>query len=513
MAAKLAVPAAHAAVAADAVMSVPGRYWAYTTHVRRDRQPHRGLVGGLDAGGRCSRGDRRPGDDGSAEIPQLWPELELDATGAPVTTWLDDPVDAGRVFRAGGRDENEPVARSATPVGRIVFAGEHTSPDWSGTIEGRPPKRRARSDRCTTSHCERRSGWDEMTERTGETGPTHRAGAYGWQDFDQEVVEGLVENDARFINRHAGGWIASPLLGHYDNKLAWKDDNFKKGSVPVGNPPVSFRAAPTYVLERPLDNAIAGHELIADAVAGKWGNPEATRFGNENSEGALTWNVFRTLQEAGRLAVAAGSLAGHEPTEEPELYFWGRRVTTDAATAWDELAAILLGLEPGATQHVEPDVCLHVAGFGWVVIEASFGPSFDAFDDAGQVEELLGLYAAACPGLFAEERIRTTRLRDVPRLLLRALAIAHSLRMDGERAVVVALVRESDTADVERRIDRCLAGTADVGFRRVTWESLYRALDPADPTLGPLRDYLERKSFGLRPAFAIHGAEETDDLD
>jgi monoamine oxidase len=33
------------------------------------------------------------------------------------------------------RDENEPSPLSE-PVGRILFAGEHTSPDWSGTIEG-----------------------------------------------------------------------------------------------------------------------------------------------------------------------------------------------------------------------------------------------------------------------------------------------------------------------------------------------------------------------------------------
>ena len=123
--------------------------------------------------------------------------------------------------------------------------------------------------------------------------------AYGWRDFDQEVVEGLVENDSRFINRRSNGWILSPLVGHYDTRLAWKDDNYKKGSVPVGDPPVSFRAAPTYVLEEPLDNVIAGRELIADAIAGTWGHPEASRLGNETSEGALTWNVLRFLQEAG----------------------------------------------------------------------------------------------------------------------------------------------------------------------------------------------------------------------
>ena len=80
------------------------------------------------------------------------------------------------------------------------------------------------------------------------------ARAYGWQDFDPEVVAGLVENDSRFINRRAGGWIACPLSGHFGEELAWQEDNYRKGSVLHGSPPASFRAAPTYVLERPLDN-------------------------------------------------------------------------------------------------------------------------------------------------------------------------------------------------------------------------------------------------------------------
>ena len=75
---------------------------------------------------------------------------------------------------------------------------------------------------------------------------------------------------------------------------------------------------------------------------------------------------------------------------------------------------------------------------------------------------------------------------------------------------MVALVRESDAADLERRVDRCLAGSADVDFHRVTWESVYRALDPADPALAALRDYLETKSLGLRPAFALLDDDDAD---
>ena len=336
-----------------------------------------------------------------------------------------------------------------------------------------------------------------MADQSRDSGQAH-----GWPDFDPEVVEGLVENDARFINRRANGWIACPLVGHYDDQLPWKDDNYKKGSVPSGDPPASFRAAPTYVLERPLDNFIAGRELIADAIAGDWGNPEAGRLGNENSEGAITWNVLRSLQEAGRLGVAARVLTEVEPAGEPELFFWGRRITMEESSVWTELKSERDELESGSARQVEPDACLHLPGWGLVLVEASFGPSTDAVDDPARVEAFLERYAAACPGLFDEEAIRKAKLRNFPPLLLRTIALAHKLRADGEQAVVVALVRESDPAPVERWVGRCLAETADVAFHRVPWETLYRSL-PEEPELEPLRLYLESKSYGLRPAFTL----------
>ena len=333
------------------------------------------------------------------------------------------------------------------------------------------------------------------------------APAYGWQDFDPEVVAGLVENDSRFVNRRTGGWIACPLSGHFGEELAWQEDNYRKGSVLHGNPPASFRAAPTYVLERPLDNFLVGRNLITEGIAGRWGNPEAPRLGNENSEGALAWNVMRSLQEVGRLSVAACVLAGLEAAPEPDLFFWGQRISIDSADAWTELQSLRDELEQGLAQPIEPDACLHVPGFGWLVIEASFGPSTDGVDDPVHIEAFLERHAAACPGLFDEDAIRKVKLRDFPLLLLRTITLAHRLRAEGEQAVVVALLRESDPAAVERTVGRCLAETADVGFRRVTWESLYRAL-PDEPELEPLRLYLENKSYGLRPAFALQDDDD-----
>jgi hypothetical protein len=319
--------------------------------------------------------------------------------------------------------------------------------------------------------------------------------AYGWRDFDQEVVEGLVENDSRFINRRSNGWILSPLHGHYDTRLAWKDDNYKKGSVPVGDPPVSFRAAPTYVLEEPLDNLIAGRELIADAIAGKWDHSEASRLGNETSEGALTWNVFRSLQEAGRLGVAASALTAGDVDREPEFGFWGQRIEREQAAPWG-------AIEDG------PDVCLHVPGWGWILIEVRFGGGADTLADAAATEAWIAQYSTPAPGLFEDDALRRVRVKDLPHRTLQTIAFAHHLKAAAEQAVVVALVRTSESADLERWVGRCLADTADVAFRRGAWESLYAALDPEDAALAPLRAYFENKSHGLRPAFALHGEDD-----
>ena len=144
--------------------------------------------------------------------------------------------------------------------------------------------------------------------------------------------------------------------------------------------------------------------------------------------------------------------------------------------SWTELQSLRDELEPGVSPQIEPDACLHVPGFGWVVIEASFGPSTEGVDDPARVEAFLERYAAACPGLFDEEAIRKAKLRDFPLLLLRTIAFAHKLKAEGEQAVVVALVRESDPAAVERTVGRCLAETEPTSAS---------AASPGRPSTGP----------------------------
>ena len=136
-AAKLAVPADEP-VAAAAIMSTPGRFWAYTSPCDE--------VGGTVVGswaGATPVLDLLEVDEGSTvwarEIRALWPELPaLDVDAASMTVWRSDREWTGGSYSAvtGIPDDRDrhPIGDA---IGRLAFAGEHTAPrDWTATIEG-----------------------------------------------------------------------------------------------------------------------------------------------------------------------------------------------------------------------------------------------------------------------------------------------------------------------------------------------------------------------------------------
>jgi monoamine oxidase len=69
-------------------------------------------------------------------LGRLRPDLVVDAAGAALATWDDDPwVRAAYSTRVPGwrREDDELLAR---PVGPLHFAGEHTAGEWAGLMEG-----------------------------------------------------------------------------------------------------------------------------------------------------------------------------------------------------------------------------------------------------------------------------------------------------------------------------------------------------------------------------------------
>jgi monoamine oxidase len=131
-AAKLFVPLLTAAPP-GAVLSVPGRYWTWTSTGAEDLvQP---VVNSF--AGSAPALERLEVSEGPAawveSVRELRPDLQIDADRAVLSTWSDDRW-AGAAYSILPSDEV--TDRVSQPVGPLAFAGEHLGGQFAGLMEG-----------------------------------------------------------------------------------------------------------------------------------------------------------------------------------------------------------------------------------------------------------------------------------------------------------------------------------------------------------------------------------------
>src|SRR5438094_81658 len=120
---------------------------------------------------------------------------------------------------------------------------------------------------------------------------------------------------------------------------------------------------PTYSYVDVRRNIIVAADLFATRVLGNPYKYDSTWLGHEKSEDALTWNVFRTLQECGLLHVVARWITGMEIELEPRLYLWGLSISDETFEPWDLLIAARKQFEsnlPVVRPPTEPDIALYL---------------------------------------------------------------------------------------------------------------------------------------------------------
>ena len=125
---------------------------------------------------------------------------------------------------------------------------------------------------------------------------------YGWTSFDQQIVKSISARPKSAIDTKVRGGMHCHCVGNDLAQLAAGGIGAKRdarnGTVWVGEPPVRFHAAPTYVLRRPFDNVIAGRTLIAEALGRAWGHAETSNLGHENSQRARPESFVRCRRMA-----------------------------------------------------------------------------------------------------------------------------------------------------------------------------------------------------------------------
>jgi monoamine oxidase len=119
----------------SATLSVLERFWCYTQlGAGGERLPFVAAFAG-SAGALEALGVRSGPDRWIAALKRLRPDLELDTSGAQMSTWSEDPWARG-AYSAASATAPIDTEVLVDVVGPLAFAGEHTAGGWHGLMEG-----------------------------------------------------------------------------------------------------------------------------------------------------------------------------------------------------------------------------------------------------------------------------------------------------------------------------------------------------------------------------------------
>jgi len=271
----------------------------------------------------------------------------------------------------------------------------------------------------------------------------------------------------------------------------------------------------TYSYADVRGNAIVAPDLLANRIIGHPFKFESHRLGNERSEDMLSWNVFRSLQEAACLGTLARAITGDATPLEPFLFLWGICLTDDAFDPWNLLNAARERFEsalPVERPLTEPDIMLWLPGKYLILIEAKFTSGNMTYQRGARkdahsltLDELLNIYHDSTLQILDHDQACSA-----PRVhyqLWRNMVFSEWMAREDHpatKAYHVNLVRQGyEEANANEFHDLVNPEFQD-RFRRITWEQIYH-LYAAKSRVSTLCRYLETKTAGLVRAFHLKG--------
>ncbi len=204
-----------------------------------------------------------------------------------------------------------------------------------------------------------------------------------------------------------------------------------------------------------------------------------SRMARERSEDALSWNVFRHLETSGRLAPWLARLAvGNAPTAV--VHYWSFEAST--GNTWAPLAEARSAFGELEGRGSEPDLVV-TTDDTHIWVEAKLGSTNDTkpSDVKGAKSRYTGggggWYSSVVSSPFDAVAVEMRRYE----LLRLWLLGSWSAAQNGKRFVLLNLVRDGFETDVPGFAEKHFRQGPDRLVRRVTWESIYRAIEAAPP--------------------------------
>jgi hypothetical protein len=320
-------------------------------------------------------------------------------------------------------------------------------------------------------------------------------------DLDPKVQFNLKSGEIRCFVQGCQHWVEPP-------------SRKQRSGRPCPDHDIYCHRSGTYRHADFQNNLIADPEFFARELRGHPAKYEAHRFGSENSEDALTWNVFRSFQNAGLLHRLAGLATDRKVTEEPELYLWGIKIDKDSVAP-----GIMPGLQDARKRFesnlpvdrplTEPDIMLYEPGDFLVLIEAKFTSPNGIYIRGSKtkqgdltLDQLLSIYRDPestlidYPMACSRDRIAYQLYRNT--MFSEWMAREDGCRTEPYHANLVRNGRETDSAAEFHSLFR---PEYQDRFRQITWEQIYKIASQDSPKLSRLCRYMETKTARLSPAF------------
>jgi hypothetical protein len=268
----------------------------------------------------------------------------------------------------------------------------------------------------------------------------------------------------------------------------------------------------TYSYQDVRGNIITAQDLLANGIVGHPFKFESHRLGQEKSEDALTYNVFRSFQEARCLNYVARLITGLDTEAEPRLFLWGIELTDDLLRPWDLLIAARQRFErklPVKRPATEPDIGLFLPGEYLTLIEAKFtspnsyytpGPRKNS--QSLTVDELLNVYADLT--LHYLDREPAVTADRVYYQLWRNTVFAEymaGLACPGTIGFFANLTRRGHETQSFDHFSRMVRPNYLGRVAHIFWEDLFVLAGLTGGKLSTLQEYLVTKTANLNPAF------------
>lgn len=267
-----------------------------------------------------------------------------------------------------------------------------------------------------------------------------------------------------------------------------------------------------------------GTQFLAKHILGNKNKAESHRLGSENSEDALSWNVFGELHRRKLIHLAYNYFTGENiGAGGVRLFLWGLQIdfVGDKAEPWVCLKEIRDELERGVNSFLtEPDIML-LGPDRLVVIEAKLTSGNPICVEGDDVEGkkpttrsgLIQRYIAGnklwqpllCDQDVSEEKVHSQLLR----MIIFASTMAQRLSVDWK---LVNLVSRTQWAKVGTR-RRKGYDFSDPGafiptkvrghFQFSSWEELYTGILFRDPRATDIAEYMQNKTVNLSKAFEL----------